>query len=189
MNKKGKIILTILKILFTVFASILLGYNLYLINAKVFLKEKLPMPFGFGTAVVVSNSMYPSLEVNDLIIIEKTNDYQIGDIVVYDDGNVLVVHRIVEIDDEVFVAKGDVNNSNDKPYSINLIKGEVVNVIPEMGVLQEVISNPVVKILFFVITFVLFELSFKADKKEKSKENQELLDEIDRLKNELSKEE
>ena len=42
--------------------------------------------------------------------------------IVYDDGNVLVVHRIVEIDDAVFVAKGDANNSNDKPYSVDLIK-------------------------------------------------------------------
>ena len=43
-----------------------------------------------------------------------TNDFEVGDVVVYDDGAVLVVHRVVEIDDAVFVAKGDANNSNDK---------------------------------------------------------------------------
>ena len=116
-----KYLLKVLKILMAVIVSVLIGYNLYLINAQVVLHEKLPMPFGYGTAVVVSNSMYPYLEINDLIIIEKTNDYEVGDVIVYDDGSVLVVHRLVEIDDKTFVAKGDANDSNDREYSVNLI--------------------------------------------------------------------
>ena len=120
-DNEGKIILTITKIFFVIVASALVGYNLFLINAKVFLKEKLPMPLGYGTAVVVSNSMSPTLEINDLIIVKETNDYETGDVIVYDDGKVLVVHRIVEIDDYVFIAKGDANNTNDRAYSVDLI--------------------------------------------------------------------
>ena len=186
MNKKRNIFLTILKIFSIVFISLIIGFNLYIINARVFLKEKLPMPLGYGTAVVVSNSMYQYLEVNDLIIVEKTNDYVVGDVVVYDDGFVLVVHRIVEIDDEVFVAKGDANNSNDRPYSVSLIKGEVVDIIPGMGVLQETLDNPIVKFCCLGVAFVLFELSFRLDKKQKPKENEDLQAEIDRLKAELN---
>ena len=184
--KKSKIILTIMKIFFAVLASAIVGYNLFLINANVFLKEKLPMPLGFGTAVVVSNSMQPYLEINDLIIVEKTNDYQVGDVIVYDDGNVLVVHRLVEIDEYVFVAKGDANNSNDRAYSIDLIKGEVVKIIPGMGVVQEIIANPFVKAFCLAAAIILFELSFRLDKKNKPKENEELQAEINRLKAELN---
>ena len=183
--KKKKIILTITKIFFAILASTLIGYNLFLINAQAFLKEKLPMPLGLGTAVVVSNSMFPYLEINDLIIVEKTNDYEVGDVIVYDDGHVLVVHRIVEIDEYTFVAKGDANDSNDRPYSVDLIKGEVVKIIPEIGIMQEVIANPFVQISSFVIAIVLFELSFKLDSKEKPKENEELKKEIELLKEEL----
>ena len=165
MNKKGKIILTITKIFFVVVASILVGYNLFLINAKVFLKEKLPMPLRYGTAVVVSNSMTPYLEINDLIIVKQTNDYEIGDVIVYDDGNTLVVHRIVEIDDYVFIAKGDANDTNDRAYSVNLIKGEVVKIIPRMGVVQEVVSNPFAQGICIAIALILFELSFRVDKR------------------------
>ena len=184
--KKRKVILTITKIFFAILASAIIGYNLFLINAQVFLKEKLPMPLGFGTAVVVSNSMHPYLEINDLIIVKKTNNYSVGDVVVYDDGHVLVVHRIVEIDDYMFVAKGDANNSNDRPYSVDLIKGEVVKIIPKIGVVQEVIANPFVQIACFAIAIVLFELSFKLDSKEKPKENEELKKEIELLKEELN---
>ena len=185
---RKKIVLTALKIIFAVLTSIFIGYNIFLINAKVFLKEKLPMTAGYGVAVVISNSMNPYLEVNDLIIVKMTDDYEVGDVVVYDDGNVLVVHRIVEIDDYVFVAKGDANNSNDKPYSVNLIKGEVVKIIPGVGVLQEVFTNPFVQISCLGIAFVLFELSFRLDKKDKTKTNAELQEEINRLKSELHEE-
>lgn len=183
-----KYLLKVLKILMAVIVSVLIGYNLYLINAQVVLHEKLPMPFGYETAVVVSNSMYPYLEINDLIIIEKTNDYEVGDVIVYDDGSVLVVHRLVEIDDKTFVAKGDANDSNDREYSVNLIKGEVVKIIPNMGVIQEFLANPFVKLAGLAIAFFLFELSFKMDKK-KPKENDELEEEIKRLKEELYKDE
>lgn len=186
MSKKKKTLLTIFKIFSMVLVSVLIGYNLFIINAQVFLKEKLPMPLGYGTAVVVSNSMYPYLEVNDLIIVKKTNDYEVGDVIVYDEGSVLVVHRLVEIDDQVFVAKGDANNSNDRAYSVSLIKGEVVKIIPGMGVLQEVFNNPIVKFICLAIAFVLFELSIKLDKKEKPKENIELEEEIKKLKEELN---
>ena len=182
MNKKKIIILNIVKIFFTVCVSIIVGYNLLVINSRVFLKEKLPMPLGIGTAVVVSNSMSPYLEVNDLIVVKKTNDYVVGDVVVYDDGKVLVVHRIVEIDDQVFVAKGDANDTNDKTYSVNLIKGEVVEIVPKLGVIQEIMLNPFMQILCLGIAFILFELSFRSDKKDDIVETEELKKEIELLK-------
>ena len=184
-----KVVLTIFKIIFAILTSIFIGYNIIVINAKVFLKEKIPMAGGYGFAVVVSNSMYPYLEINDLIIVKMTNDYEVGDVVVYDDGAVLVVHRVVEIDDAVFVAKGDANNSNDKEYSINLIKGEVVKVIPGLGVLQEIFTHPIVQISCIVVAVVLFELSFRLDKSDKVKSNEELEEEIKRLKAELHEKE
>ena len=179
-------ILNVVKIIFAVVVSVIVGYNLLVISSRVFLQEKLPMPLGIGTAVVVSNSMHPYLEVNDLIIVKKTDDYEVGDVVVYDDGNVLIVHRIVEIDDYIFVAKGDANNSNDRAYSVNLIKGEVVEIIPNLGVVQEFMSNPFVQFICLVLAFVLFELSFRLDKKDKMQETDELQKEIERLKSEIN---
>ena len=123
----------------------------------------------------------------ELTVAKQTTNYmnELDSIWVYDDGVVLVVHRIVEIDDAVFIAKGDANNSNDKEYSVNLIKGEVIKVIPDFGVVQEVFTNPIVQTSCIVIAVVLFELSFRLDKKDKVKSNDELQEEIDRLKAEL----
>ena len=57
-----------------------------------------------------------------------------------------------------------------------------------MGVIQEFLANPFVKLAGLAIAFFLFELSFKMDKK-KPKENDELEEEIKRLKEELYKDE
>ena len=55
-----------------------------------------------------------------------------------------------------------------------------------MGVLQETLDNPIVKFCCLGVAFVLFELSFRLDKKQKPKENEDLQAEIDRLKAELN---
>ncbi len=74
--------------------GILLGVNVYLANAKNLAGNRLPMPFGFGVAVVLSGSMEPTLSVNDVIIVRESESYNINDIVVYDSCREMIVHRI-----------------------------------------------------------------------------------------------
>ena len=76
--------------------GILLGLNVYFANAQSLAGNKLPMPLGFGVAVVLSGSMEPTLSVNDVIIVRESESYNINDIVVYDSGREMIVHRIKE---------------------------------------------------------------------------------------------
>ena len=45
-----------------------MGINVYLWNASSLAGNAMPMPFGFGMAVVLSGSMEPVLSVNDLLL-------------------------------------------------------------------------------------------------------------------------
>ena len=96
-----------------VICGLLLGINIYLVNANNLLGNKMPMPFGYGAAVVLSGSMEPTFSKDDLILVKKTDNIAIGDIVVYQSNNSLVVHRVVSIDDDVVITKGDANNIED----------------------------------------------------------------------------
>lgn len=75
--------------------------------------------FGYSYAYVPTDSMAGNNEDSfneNSIIITKLNGYEdvkIGDIVVYDNGQRLIVHRIVEINENGMVAKGDNNNGVD----------------------------------------------------------------------------
>ena len=65
---------------------------------KINYSSNKPMqPFGITTLKVMSNSMNPTIEKGNRIIIKKQKDYVIGDIITYinEDGN-LITHRIIE---------------------------------------------------------------------------------------------
>lgn len=179
-----KIIQQIVKYLMIVLVSIIVGLNVYSLNAKVLLRDPLPMPFNKGIAIVMSGSMEPTLSVDDLVIVEKEEKYNIGDIVIYQTNNNLIIHRIIEIDDKEFIAKGDFNNTEDTKQDIDVIKGKMIVAIPKVGYIVYLLKKPVVTISLVVISLLLLEISYRSKEKEDQKEIEKLKKEINKLKNE-----
>ena len=105
--------------------------------------------FGAGYAVVVSKSMVPVLNKNDLIIYHRQSatSYEVGDIICYiraeGEGEILVVHRIIEISPSGVTTKGDANNSPDPaevPYSA--IVGKMIFRVAFLGVITNFFRTP-----------------------------------------------
>ena len=76
-------------------------------------------------AEVLSGSMEPTFSTGDLILVKESKDFRVDDIVVYQTGSVLVVHRIVELRDGTVITRGDANNVEDAPIRPEYIKGTV----------------------------------------------------------------
>jgi len=115
-------------------------------NSKVSIFNKV------GVAVVVSNSMEPILSVNDLIVTKKQASYSVGDIVVYRSNNELIIHRIVRIEQEKIVTKGDANDYEDKPINLNKVCGKLNFSIPNVGAIVSFFKSKYG--IFSVITLV-----------------------------------
>lgn len=164
--------------------GIILGINIYLANANSLLGNKLPMPFGYGAAVVLSGSMEPTFSKDDLIFVKKTDDISMGDIVVYQSGNELIVHRIISISKDMVVTQGDANNVSDPPFEKSAVKGVVVGWIPYAGILVNVLKTPTGTILVLLFAFLLVELSFRKQKNKDNEELESIKEEIRRLKEE-----
>lgn len=162
--------------------GILLGINVYLANARSIAGNKLPMPFGIGAAVVLSGSMEPELSVNDVIIVRESESYGINDIVAYDNGREIIVHRIIEKNGDTLTTKGDANNTSDEPISTEAVRGKVVLSIPYAGAVVKIIRSPVGIILIILTAFLLTEGSFKRKKKSDENKIEEIKSEIRRLK-------
>lgn len=93
--------------------------------------------FKFYFLAVGSGSMEPTLYRGDMILIEKTGDYdkiQEGEVLVYQHGEVIVVHRIQEKrahgDEHVFITKGDANAEADswiisQKDIIGIVRGKI----------------------------------------------------------------
>ena len=184
MFKANKRLKNIGRIILLAVISLIIGLRFYSWNAKTLAGNAMPMPFGVGASVVLSGSMQPALNVNDLVFVRKAGSYQVDDIVVYQSGNSLVIHRIRSIDGDVVITKGDYNNGEDDPISLSDIKGKAVGHIPAVGALVRFFKSPVGFILLLFAAAALFELPHLREKKRVAEEQERIKEEIRRLKGE-----
>ncbi len=183
MSKKIK---NALRTALLILVSLVLGVNLYLWNAQSLSGNALPMPFGYGAAVVLSGSMEPTIMTNDLILVKAQESYGVDDIVVYQSGSVLVVHRIVETDGETVVTRGDANNAADEPIRAETIKGRVLGHVSGVGAAVRLIKTPAVSVALLVCAVLLVELPYLNRKKKDSEELEKIKAEIRKLREEQS---
>lgn len=178
----SKGIKTVLRTALLVVVSLILGVNLYLWNAQSLNGNALPMPFGYGAAVVLTGSMEPTIMADDLIFVREQDGYEVDDIVVYQSGSMLVVHRVVEISDGVVTTKGDANNAADEPVRLEVVKGEVFATVPGVGGLVRLLKTPLASILLIVAAVGLLERSYRKEKEKGDEELEQIKAEIRRLK-------
>ena len=200
MKNTGK---TIIRISLLTLAALLIGLNVYSINASRLAGDAVPMPFGVGAAVVLSGSMEPALSAGDLLIVTEEDSYGVGDVVVYQDGSSAVTHRIVSMEEiEVenpdsdsgesltewqFVTQGDANNIPDSPIHQSRIKGKVSFRIPYIGYVVNLIKTPIGTILILAAAVFLLERSFRRDKERDHDQLETLRREIEQLKKQNEK--
>lgn len=188
-QKKLKQKKRIFRRLFLIFVGLILGLNIYLANAGTILGNKLPMPFGYGLANVLSGSMEPTFSKGTLLLVKDTRQVQEGDIIVYQSGNELIVHRIVSLNGEKVITQGDANNVADEPFEKSQIKGKVIGWIPMLGNVAAILKTPVAIILVLILAFLLVEGSFRKQKDADEQQLDAIKEEIRRLKTEISEKE
>ncbi len=153
-----KVVKKIIITLIITLLSILLIFNIYnFINLKI-LKNDLTTIFGYATLQVVSGSMEPTINVGDIIVINtNVKEYKKGDIVTFKDVNgSYVTHRIMEINDEVMITKGDYEgNSPDEEMPINSLVGKYVFKINAFGNIMKTLRKPFISIMILIIGIIV----------------------------------
>lgn len=181
---KHKKIPSVVRILFLAVVSLILGFNLYQWNARSLTGNVLPMPFGYGCAVVLTGSMEPTIMTDDLIFVRAETEFEVDDIVVYQSGRMMVVHRIVDIDGDVVTTQGDANNVADEPVDKSLVKGVVIGHVSGLGAAVRFLKNPAITILLAAAAFLSVELPYRKEKEQSDEELERIKEEIRRLKEE-----
>lgn len=185
MSKKVR---SIIRITLLVLVALILGLNVYTLNASRLAGDTVPMPLGFGLAVVLSGSMEPEMSVGDLLVVVKSDSFDLRDVVVYQDGTITVTHRIIAIsEDGEITTRGDANNEDDTPITADRIKGKVLVAIPLVGYLVNLIKSPIGTICILGLAVLLLERSFHNDKRKDEDELANIRKEIEKLKEEQNK--
>ena len=151
-NKISGIFLNVLLII--VILLIIIGIY-YLVQIKI-LKNSYANIFGFTFFEVATGSMADTIQIGDAVVVEITKDVKENDIIVYEEENNFITHRLIKNDENgKLVTKGDANNSEDKPIKSSQVLGKVIYIIPKLGTLRKAILSPQVLILITTLIILL----------------------------------
>lgn len=125
--------------------------------------------FGYSIFEVSTGSMQPAIKENDIIIVKKTNDYEVGDVITYKKDDAYITHRLIMISNDDYYTKGDANNAEDEVIKKNTVIGEVIKIYSKLGIWQKIFTTPQIIIAIFV-TLILFDFAFSYKGKNIKKE-------------------
>lgn len=193
---------TIIGILLCVVLIPILVINLTIVIKSYVYPDRVPDFFGLKLFIVETDSMKPAILGGDLVVTKSVDPAKlvVGDIISFRADTTtdaaVVTHRIEEIvgdgDNLSFVTKGDANNANDgDPFAADLVESIYLFRIGKIGNLAMFIRTPVGMLIFVgipVFGFIIYDSIFRNIIHVKSTKNeQEALAEIERLKAELKK--
>ena len=187
MKKTQKIVGKIVNVLIVIVIVAIIFCVYCAFSIKV-LGNKYVNIFGYSIFEVATGSMHGSIEINDAVLVKIDDEYKVNDIVTYQNGEDYITHRVIEIEEDYVITKGDANNVNDNPIDKKLILGRVVKVLPKLGVWKKVLLTPKVIILILVTLFIfsiLFSYDGKSIKIISSKKAQKEVD--DKISDEVNK--
>ena len=144
-----------LLIVIIVITFFLVAYNFFQLRVK---QNDHVNFFGYSVFEVVSNSMSPTIEKKDVIIIKLDDDIEVDDIITYRNDGSFVTHRVIEKNRDSYITRGDANNSTDVPVMKEDVLGRVVRTVSGLGVWREVIMTPSV-LVSIIATIGLLNLA------------------------------
>ena len=167
--------------------------NIIIIVKGTLHPETPPTVLGVAPMVVLSGSMSGTaedhIEVGDLIFTKQADidELQVGDVVAFMDGSIVVTHRIVSIsaDRTEFVTKGDANNTEDPAVGEDAVFGLYKGRVPGLGDFAMFLQKPLGMAVFIgipVCAFIIYDIIHRQRSSgRKDKETEELKSELERL--------
>ena len=166
-KKNAKVIKKVMEII-----AIILIYNIILIAISSENKISLINIFGYKSFIIKTNSMEPTIDINDVIITKKVEEQEIKvqDIITFIKDNEVITHRITKIENEEnikkYTTKGDNNNVEDSfKITYDNIEGKHILTIPNLGVIVKVLENQIIFLIILLI--ILICMFFRIQNQEK----------------------
>lgn len=144
-TKAGTLVLGILVCLLI----IILGIQAY---NKLIVHDETANILGYNYKTVLTGSMEPAIPVGSIVITKEQSSYEMEDIISFQEEGAIITHRIISIDRERYITKGDANNVADtEEVQQKQILGKVILTIPLLGYLVMWLMSPFGIISLFII--------------------------------------
>jgi len=126
--------------------SVLSGSMVHDENTEMNYYQWLEKNLGYNRSYIDSWPIKNGFLIGDLPIVQGSEKYQVGDVIVYDvSGQTIpIIHRIIKINpDGTYMTKGD-HNSGLLPFEYSVkqeqIRGKVIFIIPKLGYFKVIFS-------------------------------------------------
>ncbi len=157
--------------------AIILIYNIILIIVSS-IDGKDFCILGYKAYIVDTNSMEPTINVGDIVIVKKVKEDKLkqGDVITFTEEGEVITHRITKVETEEigtqYVTKGDNNNTEDTfKIRYNDIIGEEILTIPRLGKTVQILDSKI--IILIIILIILIFILVKIQKNEKIENRRE----------------
>lgn len=148
-----KILKLVVKYLSNFFIGVLVLFCFYAVFSTTILKKSYVSLFDHTFFIVASGSMTGTINVNDVVVVEITNKFKVNDIITYTNNGYFVTHRILSLDKDEIVTKGDVNNSSDDPITYDKVVGKVVYIFPFTSIFQVLGAIMLITVIIVIFNF------------------------------------
>lgn len=159
----------ILNILITVVVVITIIGLYYMAQVKILNKDYANI-FGYTFFEVATGSMANTINIGDIVVVKVNEAFKENDIIVYKEENSFITHRVIKIDGQDLITRGDANNSEDKPIKSDQILGKVIYIIPKIGIWRRVLASPEILGMIIISIILLGVVLMLTSKTEKEKE-------------------
>ena len=172
-NEKNKRRRQIIKnVLFVVIVILL--YNIFLITKSTLDQTNAKTIFGYKAYIITTNSMEPTINVGDIIIVSgiEKSKINVDDIVTFEQEGKTITHRIVEINyadqEKKYVTKGDNNKVNDiEEITYEQVIGTLVLKIPRIGNIILLLEDKIYVILLLNLALIIYINTRRVEEKKK----------------------
>lgn len=178
-NKRKNKTKTIKKIVEII--AIILIYNIILIIVSSINGKNFNI-LGYKAYIVTTDSMQPSINAGDIVIVKngKKDKIRQGDVITFNQNDEVITHRVIknitEESNVEYITKGDNNNTEDIfKVKYDDVIGKVIITIPYLGKIISILDNKIIiLILLLVILIIIFIKIEKNEKLENRREKKKI---------------
>lgn len=162
----------IIKLLYVLLIPIIIWEAIIIIQT-VQNPDEVPSINGIKTFCIISGSMEPQIQINDIVIVKEVpeTEINIGDIISFNVNGEIITHRIIEIEKgqynkNLYITKGDANNVEDEEkITYEQIEGKYINKISKVGKIVFALKNKTTLVIVLVILILLYVIDQKSNNK------------------------
>ena len=181
-KRKKRLLKTILiKLIYILILPIIL-WDLAIIIQTIQNPQETPSVFGIKTFCIISGSMEPEIEINDVVLIKEVpqNEIDKGDIISFVVNGETITHRVINIESRngelLYTTQGDANNIEDETkITFEDIEGKYIGKIPKIGKIILALKSKVTLGIVLVILISLYIVEQRINNK-KIKRNRERIE-------------